>query len=257
MAFNTPGGKGSASRPMDVNLKTFDDNFDRIFGKKKPKEEVVKTVPEQSKDNRSRIQPDTDCGCYFCLTVVKGSEITDWIDEGQTALCPRCMLDAVLPNCSDKDYLKEQHKKWFCVKDESGELNDLVVENMPVSEETFQFVTQLIENPPKPEQTLIDALKQQLKEKGTEMTKVKEFITGVGIVAEGKLFQLPKPNRHHHCIELAHRQLGKPITTCTQGFITSTGRYVLREEALKIAKEAGQLLPRHQHKTELFSESVW
>ena len=167
MAFNTPGGKGSASRPMGVTMKTFDDNFDRIFGKKKPKEEVQieKSAPEISKDNRHRFQPDADCGCYFCLTVFKGSEITDWIDKEQTALCPRCMLDAVIPNCSDKDYLIEQHKKWFCVKDESGELNDLVVENMPVSEETFQFVTQLIENPPEPKQTLIDALKQQLNAK--------------------------------------------------------------------------------------------
>ena len=173
MAFNTPGGKGSASRPMGVDMKTFDQNFDRIFGKKKPKEEVQveKSAPEISKDNRQHIHPDTDCGCYFCLTVVKGSEITDWIDQGQTALCPRCMLDAVIPNCSDKEYLKEQHKKWFCVKDESGELNDLVVENTSVSEETFQFLSNLIENPPKPEQKLIDALKQHLKEKEIENAK--------------------------------------------------------------------------------------
>lgn len=34
MAFNSPGGKGSAARPMSVDKKTFEDNFDRIFGKK-------------------------------------------------------------------------------------------------------------------------------------------------------------------------------------------------------------------------------
>lgn len=84
-----------------------------------------------------------------------------------------------------------------------------------------------------------------------------EFITGVAIVTDGKLFQLPKPNRHHHCIELAARQLNKPVSDGTQGFMTSTGRYVLREEALTIAKAANQLLPRHKHPRELFSESLW
>lgn len=84
-----------------------------------------------------------------------------------------------------------------------------------------------------------------------------EFITGVAIVTNGKLFQLPKPNRHHHCIELAARQLNKPVSDGTQGFMTSTGRYVLREEALTIAKAANQLLPRHKHPRELFSESLW
>jgi len=84
-----------------------------------------------------------------------------------------------------------------------------------------------------------------------------EFITGVAIVTEGKLFQLPKPKRHHHCIEMASQQLGKPVSNGTQGFITSSGRYVLREEALKIAKDANQLLERHRHATQLFSESVW
>jgi len=84
-----------------------------------------------------------------------------------------------------------------------------------------------------------------------------EFITGVAIVADGKLFQLPKPKRHHHCIELAAKQLGKSVSNGTQGFMTSTGRYVLREEALIIAKAANQLLPRHQHPRELFSESLW
>lgn len=37
MAFNSrAGGKGSATRPAGVSMETFDSNFDRIFGKKKP-----------------------------------------------------------------------------------------------------------------------------------------------------------------------------------------------------------------------------
>lgn len=32
------GGKGSKPRPLSVPRKQFDDNWDRIFGKKQPKE---------------------------------------------------------------------------------------------------------------------------------------------------------------------------------------------------------------------------
>lgn len=85
-----------------------------------------------------------------------------------------------------------------------------------------------------------------------------EYITGVAIVLEyGGVVEMPRPYRHNHCIELAYRKNNKYNTTRSQGFITNTGRYVDRAEGLKIAKAAKQLLPRHDHKTELFSESIW
>lgn len=40
-------------------------------------------------------------------------------------------------------------------------------------------------------------------------------------------------------------------------FITNTKRYVSREEALKIAAKAGQLVDRNSHRTKLYSDSVW
>ncbi len=87
---------------------------------------------------------------------------------------------------------------------------------------------------------------------------MQELIIGVGIVADGKLYALPRPHRHHHCISIAFEELNKQIVTESQGFITNTGRYVLREEALEIAKNANQLLPRHDPQfTELYSESIW
>ena len=41
-------GKGSDQRPRQVDKKTFEDNWDRIFGKKKTKKETKK------KDKRSK-----------------------------------------------------------------------------------------------------------------------------------------------------------------------------------------------------------
>lgn len=43
-------GKGSKSRPMDVDRKTFDDNWDRIFNKDKKKD--VRVQVQDSKDSR-------------------------------------------------------------------------------------------------------------------------------------------------------------------------------------------------------------
>ena len=85
-----------------------------------------------------------------------------------------------------------------------------------------------------------------------------ETITGVAIEVDGKIYALPKPNRPHHLFSIVSEERGdRYIAPESQGFITSVGRYVLREEALTIAKNANQLLERHFHQTQLFSESVW
>lgn len=85
----------------------------------------------------------------------------------------------------------------------------------------------------------------------------KETIEGVAIISDGKTYQLPRPKRHHDVIGMIYEQTGQPVVDQGQGFITSTGRYVNRQEGLVIAKAAGQLLERHFHETDLFSESVW
>lgn len=87
-----------------------------------------------------------------------------------------------------------------------------------------------------------------------------ETIVGVASKAYGKLYQLPKPNRHHDLLDIMYeeRNRAEQVYADEEGFITSTGRYVTREEGLVIAQTAGQILSeRHNHPTELYSESVW
>lgn len=62
----------------------------------------------------------------------------------------------------------------------------------------------------------------------------------------------PPPARHHNLFALAGH--------CDEsGFLTSTGRFVDREEAMRIAVAAGQPLIDHpsRHATRLFSEDLW
>lgn len=65
----------------------------------------------------------------------------------------------------------------------------------------------------------------------------------------------PPPARHHNLF-IAHHLLGRPDES---GFLTSTGRFVDREEGLKIALASGQPMIDHpaRHARLLFSEDLW
>lgn len=68
-------------------------------------------------------------------------------------------------------------------------------------------------------------------------------------------FTVPRPLRHDSAIEAAHGalKLEGPLGEHVQGFVTSRGRFVGREEAAEIATRAGQCKPTDY----LFSEDVW
>ena len=80
---------------------------------------------------------------------------------------------------------------------------------------------------------------------------------------EGAVYTLPRPNRHpqlfEHYDELRTVSAGGLLLTRAgqkQGFVTSTGRFVDRREAGKIALAAGQV-KRLDHPPELFTEDLW
>lgn len=102
----------------------------------------------------------------------------------------------------------------------------------------------------------------------------KEKIVGVAILMPFRTKDLhdprptfaaaPKPARHHHVLhQLTLLKLREPPETRLdqgQGFVTSTGRYVDREEAWWIAQRADQLLPcapTDGNGGTLYSEDVW
>lgn len=64
----------------------------------------------------------------------------------------------------------------------------------------------------------------------------------------------PPPARHHNLFALAW-----PVVPTEQGFLTSSGRFVDREEGLKIALGSGQPMIDHpsRHDRLLFSEDLW
>lgn len=74
-----------------------------------------------------------------------------------------------------------------------------------------------------------------------------------------RVYALGPPNRHHNVIDLMCESLGiDAIATCNmeQGFMTSKGDFVTREQALKIAIEANQLIGTRVG-SRLFTENLW
>lgn len=64
--------------------------------------------------NRAQIETCEKCSCYHCLEVFDPSEIQAWADlQSDTAICPYCDIDAVLPMEFSEDKLREFRKYWF------------------------------------------------------------------------------------------------------------------------------------------------
>lgn len=53
------------------------------------------------------------CGCFHCLQVYEATEVIDWIDDGETPLCPRCGVDAVMLGVTDLMELLALHRIRF------------------------------------------------------------------------------------------------------------------------------------------------
>lgn len=93
----------------------------------------------------------------------------------------------------------------------------------------------------------------------------KELIVAAAIKLDNDLYggdliiSSPPPARHYTIMHPISKQLGIKIGPESQGFLTSTGRFVSREEALKLVLKSDQKLIDHQSRNEkyLFSEDLW
>ena len=77
----------------------------------------VSDAPKHSIRNREAVL-GSQCGCYSCIRVFNGNDVRDWTDGRQTAICPNCGVDAVLPNETDLNFLKAACEMWFTKKAE-------------------------------------------------------------------------------------------------------------------------------------------
>lgn len=74
----------------------------------------------------------------------------------------------------------------------------------------------------------------------------------------GNVFAVTQPGRHGD-VMFAMDKVGMAgiENTMDQGFVTSLGRFVDREEGLKIAQDRRQIVRKHPTPDELYSEDMW
>jgi hypothetical protein len=68
-------------------------------------------------EHRAELEASQLCGCFYCLSTFRPEEITEWVDEDQTAICPICPVDAVIGSASGlpltQEFLNQMHDRWF------------------------------------------------------------------------------------------------------------------------------------------------
>jgi|TARA_Y100000310_G_scaffold109018_1_gene107396 NAD-dependent SIR2 family protein deacetylase len=78
-------------------------------------EKELKALHKQSSNHRDLLEENFRVSCFCCLNTFDYNEITEWVDHNQTALCPKCGIDAVVLKTSKK-VLEEMEKRWFGLK---------------------------------------------------------------------------------------------------------------------------------------------
>lgn len=83
----------------------------------------------------------------------------------------------------------------------------------------------------------------------------KERIVAVAVRHKGLVVMLPQPARHADVLRPLFAITKEHVQADDQGFLTSSGRFVERREATRVAFAAGQIaVPRCG---DLFSEDLW
>ncbi|MNY70734.1 hypothetical protein D3C86_2089260 [compost metagenome] len=73
---------------------------------------------QHSSAHRSQIEASAKCGCFYCLNVFAPSQIEEWVDDDDTALCPRCGIDSVIGDASgvpvtNANFMQSMQNLWF------------------------------------------------------------------------------------------------------------------------------------------------
>lgn len=70
--------------------------------------------------NKEDLQNVNKCGCFYCLKIYDPKEIKEWLSENngkETALCPYCYIDSVIPESDEyelsEQLLKEMYDYWM------------------------------------------------------------------------------------------------------------------------------------------------
>lgn len=87
-----------------------------MMNNKKEEDDIIEAHKHSANHKRELLRSKI-CGCFFCLKIFSPTEITDWIDDDDTALCPACSIDAIIGESSGfpitTEFLQRMRDQWF------------------------------------------------------------------------------------------------------------------------------------------------
>lgn len=81
------------------------------------KESQLNILQAYSSHNKKYIDTADSCYCFHCKSSFKATDIVSYTDNGQTALCPKCHVDTIIPDSINHEVnesiIEEMNKYWF------------------------------------------------------------------------------------------------------------------------------------------------
>ena len=84
-------------------------------------EELLNKLHKYCRNNIELIEKSKKCYCFYCKSIVDAKEVLDattpFTRRIQTAFCPRCDIDSLIPDAIDekitKEIIDDMHEYWF------------------------------------------------------------------------------------------------------------------------------------------------
>lgn len=80
-------------------------------------EEILEAAHRHCFRNRKEVLASDRCGCFYCGRIFNPQEISEWHDDGETAFCPHCGIDAIIGSAASlpltAEFLDRVNRYWF------------------------------------------------------------------------------------------------------------------------------------------------
>jgi hypothetical protein len=77
----------------------------------------LKEIYKTSSGNKTNLNDSEKCGCFHCIEIFDPKLITEWVHAEETAICPKCGIDSIVPQAIDveltKDLLGKMYLEYF------------------------------------------------------------------------------------------------------------------------------------------------
>lgn len=87
------------------------------FGQQNDNENRLEKLHTYSSNNKRLIEKSSKCYCFHCKREMSSKEVTTYLSNEETALCPYCGIDAIIPDAINDelndDIIDEMNKYWF------------------------------------------------------------------------------------------------------------------------------------------------